>query len=232
VSPLRWSAVVLAGTALTAALAVGCGVPSDKAYEPIGNGDIPFGLADSTTTSTTVASTTTTTRPEATTTTLLSDPVNLYFVEGSRLTPVVRVLARPVLPQEVLDELQQGPQEDDLPDGVRSALLNDMLVRVALVGGTAQVDLARNVVDLTGTEQVLAFAQVVATLTERPGIGRVAFTIAGTPVIPPRGDGSLGTASVACDDYLALLPADAPCRVAQPPASTTTTSVTVASPAS
>ncbi|HEX9258539.1 MAG TPA: GerMN domain-containing protein [Acidimicrobiales bacterium] len=213
------AAAVLAIAVVT--LAAACGVPSDETYSPIARADVPFGLADSTTTSTTLAPTTTTTLPEATTTTILSDPVKLYFTLGGRLIPVVRVLPRPVLPQEVLVELQQGPDEEDLPEGLRSAVPRGMLVRVAVVGGTAQVDLAKNVVDLSGTEQVLAFGQVVATLTERPGIGRVAFTIEGAPVIAPRGDGSLGTESVACDDYLALLPADAPCRIAAPPTTTT-----------
>jgi spore germination protein GerM len=77
--------------------------------------------------------------------------------------------------------------------------------RVALRAGTAHADLQPALSNLGGTEQLLAIAQLVCTLTHRPGVGLVSFTLDGAPVDVPRGDGSLTAGPVSRDDYADLL---------------------------
>jgi hypothetical protein len=212
----RPAALVLGALAVTVLVAVAsCGMPEDRAFEPVAGDDIPYGLLETTTsTSTTTTSTTSTTilRPTTTLapTTTTTDPVeqvSVYFVLGSRLTPVARMLPKPVTPTEAMIELQLGPTREDRPIGVRSSVQPDMIGEVQVQGGTAFVNLAGTFLNLSQPEQILAFGQIVGTLTDLRGIGRVAFTIDGRPVDAQRGDGSLAPESVSRDDYLNLLPA-------------------------
>jgi spore germination protein GerM len=76
---------------------------------------------------------------------------------------------------------------------------------VSLEAGVATVDLRPTISALGSDEQLLAVAQVVCTLTGRPGVGPVAFTLDGSPVDIPRGDGSLTNEPVSRDDYAELL---------------------------
>ena len=55
-------------------------------------------------------------------------------------------------------------------------------------------------------DQALSVAQMVFTLTARPGIGRVSFTIDGEPVDVPDGSGALTSDPVAREDYDDLAP--------------------------
>jgi hypothetical protein len=226
--PERRSAGLVLGAAacvVAAGVLAACGLPRDQAYRPVQGDDIPYGLQETTTSTvpTTVPIATTTTIAPTTTTTPRTDPVTVYFVLGSRLTTVVRQLDKPVSPTEVMIELQQGPQRGERPVGMRSSVQPDMIGEVEVVGGIADVDLAPTVLELRGSEQILAFAQIVGTLTERPGIGRVSFSIEGRPVDAPRGDGSLASGSVSRDDYNDLLPP----LPGEPPATTSTTATPV-----
>jgi spore germination protein GerM len=212
---MRAAAVLVAGALLLAA----CGLPNDDAYTAIQPDDLPFGISDTTTTSTTTTTlppaTTTTTAPQATTTTttIPTQPVSLYFVLNGRLQPVVRSLPVPILAQTVLDKLEAGPLEQDLPAGVRSAVPQNSLGTVMVSGGVATVDLAPNFVQpTTGTEQPpvpnvdqpLAFGEIVLTLTSLPGIGQVRFTVGGQPQGALAADGSLVDGPVSADNYASL----------------------------
>jgi hypothetical protein len=217
-----------------ALVVVACGVPDDKGFQAVSSNDIPFGLDDSTTTTTTTTVATTvapptTLPPPSTTTTIPNEQVAVYYVLGRRLRPVLRSLPRGVTPAEALVELQRGPLEEDRPIGLRSSIVPEMLGQVTVSGGVATVDLSPSILGLSTTEQVLAFGQIVATLTARPGIGRVTFTIDGRPVNPPRADGSLAPDSVSCDDYVELIPPDAVvCPVSSTTVPTSTAPTTTA----
>lgn len=80
-----------------------------------------------------------------------------------------------------------------------------MVASVSVSRGIASVDLRSSVEDLSGRNQLLAFAQLVCTLTAQPGIGSVAFTVDGQPIEVPRGDGSLTSGSVSRDAYASLI---------------------------
>ena len=59
---------------------------------------------------------------------------------------------------------------------------------------------------LSSDDQLLALAQLVFTLTARPGIGQVRFTLRGEAIQVPRADGSLVATPVSRDDYSAVAP--------------------------
>ena|GEM_PF-3358060 len=223
----RWGALatVVAAAALVAAA---CGVPSEDSVRAVDPADVPYGLADTTTTTRPLPTTTALVPAETTTATTTNDEVlTVYFVLGRRVRPVERVLRPPVGPDDALDELQRGPLEEDRPVGLRSAILPEMLRGVTVAGGIATVDLAPSILGLTTTEQVLTFAQIVATLSEQRGVGPVAFTIEGEAVEPYRGDGTLDPDTVSRDDYRNLLPFDPD----EPPTSAvSTTAPTTTSP--
>jgi spore germination protein GerM len=72
---------------------------------------------------------------------------------------------------------------------------------VTTARGTATVDLAEAFTLAGQEDQAAAIAQLVYTLTARPGIGRVAFTLDGEVVEVPRGDGTLTTDALTRDDF-------------------------------
>jgi spore germination protein GerM len=205
---------LLAAVALSLAV-TGCGVPSDKQYSAVQRNDIPFGIADTTTTSTTTTLPPVTTVPPVTTTTVPADNVTLYFISNNKLLPVPRPLTKPVGPEQVAVALQKGPDEKDLPAGLRSAVPAGAISGVNVAGGVAKVDLAPSFITptagaeqppITPADQSLAFGQIVLTLTSRPGIGQVLFTVQGQPVLPILGDGSQPAAAgpVSADSYAGL----------------------------
>lgn len=187
----------------------GCGLPTDDSYRPIEAADLPFGLADTTTTSTT-----TTTLPPATTTTVLpttttaptTEPVNVYFVTGNFLRPVVRQSSQPVTPLQALSLLQSEPPSS----GLRTSIPAGALVAVTVARGKATVDLAPVALEVPqGQEQWFQFGQIVLSLTDLPGVGQVEFRVPGADGVPvviqvPKGTGELAPL-VTREDYVNLL---------------------------
>ena len=189
------------------ALAVaGCGVTHDKAARAI---DLPFRLTESTTTSTTeapapttVASTTTAPKPTTTATTVPTDLVALYFVVGDRVKLTYRTVVLPPIgarlePLTIVRELERPPAGVD-------TLVRTEVANVVVDRGRAIVALDPSFFVLPPPPQLVIVAQLVLTLTDRPGIGRVGFVDQdGQPVGVPRADGSLGD-DVVAEDYVAL----------------------------
>lgn len=197
------------GLALAVVLLAGCGLPTDDAYKPIGQGDLPFGLADTTTTtttSTTLAPATTTTSLPRPTTTVATEPVTLYFVAGNVLQSTVVPDRPPVTPKRALELLQAGPPPDQ---ALRTSIPAGALVAVTVAGGRATVDLSAAALEPLGEEQLFLLGQIVLTLTDRPGIGQVEFRVPGADGLPaainvPKGTGEL-VPFVSRDDYINLL---------------------------
>ena len=67
--------------------------------------------------------------------------------------------------------------------------------------GIASVELGARFRELPLSEQRLAVAQLVLTLTDRPGIGQVLFTVNEEAVEVPRLNGSIARGPVSRDDY-------------------------------
>ncbi len=132
-----------------------------------------------------------------------SESVSLCFIRDHDLVVVQRLIEVPVLLRDAIGSLAEPPQTTA---DLRTAFGGETLVNdVQLNAGVVRVDLAPTVASLGGDNQLLAIGQLVCTLTARPGVGQVAFTLAGAPVDVPRADGSLTVNAVARDDYAALI---------------------------
>lgn len=186
---MRRSAAAVCG-ALALALAA-CGVGGERAPHAVKDDDVPFGLL----------------QPNAPTlvprtTAPASTPVTLCFVQEDHLAETPTPIDDPVTLPRVVAALAEPPATTA---GLRTALgAPPFIVSVHVQAGVARVDLAPSVANLGGADQQLAVAQLVCTLTDRPGVGQVSFTLAGAPVDVPRGDGSLTPDPVSRDDYAVL----------------------------
>ena len=148
-------------------------------------------------------STTTTSTPPSTTTTL-PWRANLWYVAGDRIVPAPRQLRSQPEVTQVLRLLLLGPSDDDLPL-VRSALdIGDATAAAPPAGGALTIDLAPTFGSRSPSEQILALAQLVFTVTEVPGVGRVVFRIGGADLAVPLPNGQLAQGSVSRDDYAIL----------------------------
>jgi spore germination protein GerM len=231
--------VAVALVACATALAAACGVGGDGELQQIGSGDLA-GL-DQTTTSTTTTTTTTivptatmpagtTTTTGATTSTIATEPVELYFVAGSVLESVSQELTRGVSLSRVLTALESGPPPPDVGIGLTSDLPVGLTRTVTPSStGIATVDLVGDLFEDIpgGVEQRRAIAQIVLTLTMRPGIGQVSFTLDGERLAVPKLGNVLSEPGepVARSDYESLLDQDDVFNP-DPPAATTTTTTT------
>ena len=176
-----------------AALAAGCAVPAEDHAQRVRDEAVPFALLD----------------PQAppivpSASGSSSEPVALCFVRDGRLVIVSDEIPAPADLGTALDALASPPA--DAGPLLRTALTEPSVVRdVRLLGGIARVDLLPEVSALPADEQLLAVAQIVCTLTGRPGVGQVSFTLQGARLAVPKGDGSLVSSPVARDDYAGLM---------------------------
>ena len=197
-SKLRSFLVALSAMGVLAA----CGPAAENQARPVD--DVPFGLTDTTTTSTTT--TTIPTEPS-----LPGEPVEsvlLYYVLDDRLTPAVEDLPLDSTPQDVLDTLLGGLPRYAAGTVLRTALPRQLTATVVVSRGLAVVDTDTSLLtEISPVDQRFAIGQIVLTLTSRPGIGQVSFTVDGRPQAVPRGGGDLAPANepVAYDDYVSLL---------------------------
>ena len=199
--------VVLPSMLLIAVLS-SCAVPSSGSYQQVSNADIPFGLSSP---QTTIPQTTTTLSDPNSTESLpiaVSEPVDLFFISNSRIIKVQRNVASPANPAQALSSLVEGPSTSPEFVGLRTALPTTFTAKVDVIRGVAQVDATRAFLNsLSGLDQKLAIAQIVLTLTSRPGVGQVLFSVEGKLISVPRGRGDSIASGVAVtfDDYASLI---------------------------
>jgi len=178
----------------------GCGIPRDDHARSVGP-EVPLGLSETTTTTTSTTTTTIanvpTTAPRPTTT-VATEAVRIYYVDGDSVNFVAPEVPSPVSEQNVLDDLAHRV---GMRSGTRTSIPETLLHSINVRGGAATVDLVGATLEqVVGAEQRTMFAQVVLTLTARPGIGTVRFTSNGAPVSAVIEDGSLKEV-VSKDDY-------------------------------
>ena len=186
-----------------------CSVPNSGAFETISTDEIPFELGAA---QTTVPQSPTTTSPQS------SDPpdteyeqVDLYFIRNSSITKVQRLVKSPVDANGTLTALTEGLIDDANNGGLRSAIPSTLQASVNVDRGVATVNATRTFLNsLSAGDQRLAIAQIVLTLTSRPGIGQVVFYVDGRAIVVPRGRGDLSSAGepVTFDDYTNIIVGD------------------------
>jgi len=208
-APARRAILVLAGLALAlAAVLAGCGVPESSRARSVDDEDVPRQLLESATTVTTGVPGGGEQPPV--TPPVPSDPVQVFFVAGQpgRIVPVIRRVPLPVEPQAVMAALVNGPDPAEAADQLRSALVG-LPELLEVEGGTATVRLPPEQEATRRSEQVLALAQLVLTLTGLPGVDEVVFELDDRPAAVPLADPGQGLSAagepVGREDYEALL---------------------------
>lgn len=193
--PLSWrsaarplgSALVL--PSLLALLAGGCGVPVEDSPRVIEVG-APSRVA--------------TGAPSA----AASGPAaeSLYLIRDGSLVAVQRRLAAEPDPQRLLGDLLAGPTEAEQDRGLSTALGGrGVVASVQLLGGTAYVELPAGIEGTGRNDDVLAFGQIVCTLTSRRDVTGVVFTRQGARIGVPLPDASLSQEPLRAADYATLI---------------------------
>ncbi|MHB8221151.1 MAG: GerMN domain-containing protein [Acidimicrobiales bacterium] len=185
----------------TCALLSACGISTGGAPTRIPANQVPFNLLSP------QAPTTTTSTP----TSSYTVPFTVYLVASTRqvLVATGRSVAPPGTLTSVLDALLGGPTALESDRNITTALPSSVRLLFATVnGGVATVDFNRAFGQISGTQQVLAVAQVVYTVTGQlgPNIG-VQFDITGSPTAVPTGSGAQISGPVHLLEYLKLAPA-------------------------
>jgi hypothetical protein len=130
----------------------------------------------------------------------------LYFVRDSRLVAVRRAGSRPPSAENQLEHLLAGPTDAEHANGLSTALTGlDVTARVHVDGTAAVVDVGNRPDRAGRSDEVLAYGQIVCTLTARPDVETVIFHYDGQPVDVPRADGSLGRRPLVAADYASLV---------------------------
>lgn len=183
---------------VTLLVAAGCGgLDAQERDHPLAAGEVPYDLLQGPTTSTTLA--------PPTTTTTLPWRTNLWYIGGDRLVPAPRQLRDQPEVDQVLRLLLRGPSAED-QSLVRSALdPGDAQVEGPPTDGQLTIDLGSDFGRRSPSEQVLGLGQLVFTVTEVPGVGRVVFRIDGTGLAVPLPNGQLAQRPVSRDDYAVLV---------------------------
>lgn len=193
----------LVATMIAVVALVSCGPRTQDEATPLRG--VPGDLTAPTSTSTTTSSTTV---APTMTTVVETESVLLHFILGETITTTLRNLPLNPDPQAVLDSLLAGYPSSAFGPDVRSAIPRDLAATVTVERGLATVDVEGSLLaEISPIDQPLAIAQIVLTLTSRPGIGQVEFRVDGDPQAVPRGGGELAPADepVAYDDYAVLV---------------------------
>jgi spore germination protein GerM len=170
------------------ALAAGCGVPLDGTPRDINDIRVPY-------------------RSGAPANETAGRAIErLCFVRNGKLERVVRRVPAVRQPPAQLQDMLAGPTAAESDGGLTTALTAATGLTVLVNGGRATVDVGGGrLEDGLGTDDVLAFGQIVCTLTSQFEIGTVTFTSDGEPLSVPRADASLADGPVTIADYVGLL---------------------------
>lgn len=189
---------VIACLCLAAAVAA-CGVNGQSNAHVFDTSEVPYGLTD-TAPSTPAPSTQ---APPFVSTTTASVAYDLYFIRANILVPVTRRAVATPSPADLVATLVEGPTP---AESSRTALPSaELVTRVRESATTVTVDLARTFNDIPRGDRILALGQITLTLTARPGVSLVQYTIADTPIEVPKANGVVTRDPVSRADYTTLL---------------------------
>ncbi|WBB81085.1 GerMN domain-containing protein [Micromonospora sp. WMMD882] len=130
----------------------------------------------------------------------------LCYVRDDRLVLVDRRVRTPQTPREQIGLLLDGPVGPERDAGLTSTLTGvNVVTNVRVTRGEATVDVGERLAGTGRNDEVLAFGQIVCTLTSRPDVDRVTFRQKGERLGVPRADGSLSTGPLTVADYAAMI---------------------------
>ena len=178
--------------ALALAALAGCGLPANGKVAVVTPSDVPFGLLSTAAPGQT---------PQPT-----GPLVNVYLVRADHLDPLDRHVSNGNIPENSVRLLLLGPLPTEAARGLTSDIpAGTRLVSLDLNGAVAAVDLSSDFGAVGGSDQVLAVAQIVYTLTSSRYIDAVVFSINGKRIEIPDGSGSLSDRPMGRGDYSRLL---------------------------
>ena len=129
----------------------------------------------------------------------------LCLVRDGRLVQVVRRLdASPSL-QLQIEHLLGGPSDAERNTGLTTALVGRSLTVELLGGAQAHVEIAEAEDGTARSDEIIAYGQIVCTLTSRADVNSVVFTRDDERLEVPRADGSLASGPLRGSDYAALI---------------------------
>lgn len=131
--------------------------------------------------------------------------VRLYLVREGRLVRVLRRVPEPLTARQQLDALLAGPTGDEATDGFTSALSTMSITGMTIVERRATITVADHPDQLARTDEILAYGQIVCTLTSQSDVGTVSFESGGELLGVPRADGSLSDGPLTIADYSGLV---------------------------
>lgn len=190
--------VLLAATLLAVSALTGCGVSAQDRPRLIASPHGPFPLPAS---------------PQPTSSApspMESGAVTeqLCYIRNDMLVVVSRQVATPTTPQDQIQLLLDGPSAQERNAGLTSALTGaSVITGVRVQADEAIVDVAEGLAGTSRNDEVLAFGQVVCTLTSRPDVERISFQADGQPLGVPRADGSLSSGPLTVSDYASIIAA-------------------------
>jgi len=187
-SPARRASRFLA-VALVAWTSVSCGFPTENSSSPLPDNVSTSGDSSATTDMA-----------------LRTEEIFVWFVSDSLLVQLPRQVSGPADASSVVAVVAAGVSSFESDRGYRSALPDPEMVDGAeSARGTATVSLSSAFADVPTGDQVLALGQLVLSITELRGLGRVRFQIDGEPVAVPLPDGTSTDDAVTRDDFAALV---------------------------
>jgi len=190
-------------TALCLALALSaCGVSSQRNAQVFDASEVPYGLTNSAN----PATTTVNELAPFTVTTPMSFAFDLYFIRSGILVAVTRQTTVVLTAADLVTTLVAGPTPAEVDAGHRSALTGpDIVTHTRDAAGTVTIDLAKTFNDIPRSDRIFALGQITLTLTSRPGVTLVRFTIDDTAIEVPKANGVVTRDPVTRTDYATLL---------------------------
>jgi spore germination protein GerM len=169
----------------------GCGVPLESSPSRLSDDAFPEGLRPS-------ASTV----PDAP---AEQEPIDVWYVGDDRLVSTRHRIDPPTTPQKALEELLSGPTEAEQNRSLRTAIPDAAaVVEVSVVRGVATVTLTQAFSEIPAGDQVLAVGQIVLTLTDQRGVGRVRFAVDDAEIAVPLPSGETSGDGVSRDEFIEL----------------------------
>jgi len=134
--------------------------------------------------------------------------LSVYLVRDNRLVHMTRELANPnsSLIDAVITDAIAGPTPAEARSGIWSAIPpGTSLLGTSVEDGVAEIDLSSDFAAIGGTDEVLAVAQIVWSVTALSEVDTVVLLLDGSPTSAPRADGVLVSGPLDEDDYQELV---------------------------